>query len=340
MKNILALKINEQSQISETRRLTNYAATAMGFNETDRGRISILVTELAGNLVKHAARGGEFQLYRRGTGEYEGLEILSIDKGPGMTNIAECMRDGYSTAGSPGTGLGSVSRLSDYFEIFSSPAHGTIILSRVWLNKNRHRTPVEDYDFGAVAIPKTGEDVSGDKWAMKYNDRKILIMVSDGLGHGINASEASLEAVKAFDKCESVVLPEVMEAIHLGLKHTRGAAVALTEIDPDKNSVQYCGIGNITSAVVSPDASRSMVSHNGIVGHEVRKIHVFNYPWTHDSLLIMHSDGIGTRWNLDKYPGIIQRSSSIICSVLYRDFQRGNDDVTVLAIKAQNKFQK
>lgn len=61
MKNILALKINEQSQISETRRLTNYAATAMGFSETDRGRISILVTELAGNLVKHAARGGEFQ---------------------------------------------------------------------------------------------------------------------------------------------------------------------------------------------------------------------------------------------------------------------------------------
>ena len=73
-----------------------------------------------------------------------------------------------------------------------------------------------------------------------------------------------------------------------------------------------------------------MVSYNGTVGHEVRKIREFTYLWPKGGLLVMHSDGLGTQWRLDRYPGLIARHPSLIAGVLYRDFNRGRDDVTVL----------
>jgi hypothetical protein len=76
-----------------------------------------------------------------------------------------------------------------------------------------------------------------------------------------------------------------------------------------------------------------MTSHNGTLGHELRKIQEFSFPWEPESLLIMHSDGLGSRWDLSQYPGIMRKHASMIAAVLYRDFERQRDDVTVLVAK-------
>ena len=78
---------------------------------------------------------------------------------------------------------------------------------------------------------------------------------------------------------------------------------------------------------------RHLVSHNGIVGQEARKIGVFTYPWNRESLLLMHSDGLTERWDLKAYPALIRRDPGLIAGVLYRDFSRARDDATVLVAR-------
>jgi len=76
------------------------------------------------------------------------------------------------------------------------------------------------------------------------------------------------------------------------------------------------------------------VSHPGTVGHELARIHEYDYAWPTGSLLILHSDGARTRWAVDAYPGLVRRDPALVAGVLYRDFERGNDDVTVVALRA------
>ena len=108
----------------------------------------------------------------------------------------------------------------------------------------------------------------------------------------------------------------------------------VAEIDLVQNCVRYAGVGNISGVIVSNGSSRHLVSTNGTVGHDVRKVQEFSYPFPDNALLVLHSDGLTSHWNMDAYPGLIVKPPSLIAGVLYRDFQRGNDDVTVVAARA------
>ncbi|MGE5497869.1 MAG: hypothetical protein ACM3Q2_07360, partial [Syntrophothermus sp.] len=123
--------------------------------------------------------------------------------------------------------------------------------------------------------------------------------------------------------------------LHNQLKPTRGAAVAIAEIIAHKNVVRFCSIGNISGSVINGPAVKNMISYNGIVGHETRRIHVAEYPWEKNSILLLISDGIISRWNLDNYPGLAGKRLPLIAAVFYRDFQRGNDDLSVILTSTQ-----
>jgi hypothetical protein len=111
--------------------------------------------------------------------------------------------------------------------------------------------------------------------------------------------------------------------------------MAVTLIDSRLRVARFCGVGNISGVILSPDEGQrtSLVSHNGTLGHTIRKVQEFVYPWSPDSLLIMHSDGLATHWNLDRYPGLAVQHPSLISGILYRDFSRKRDDVTVLVAR-------
>jgi hypothetical protein len=80
-------------------------------------------------------------------------------------------------------------------------------------------------------------------------------------------------------------------------------------------------------------AHRHLVSYNGTVGHTLRKLQEFAFPWPRDALLVLHSDGLGTHWDFNAYPGLTSRHPALIAAVLYRDYDRGRDDVSVVVIR-------
>ena len=328
----VALPILESSQAGEARRIAIALASRLGFNETDRGKVGIVVTEVANNLVQHAI-DGKLLLQPLTRNNIEGIEILALDKGPGISNISECLRDGFSTAGTPGTGLGAISRLSAFFDIYSVPTVGTAVLSHLWASTSPTRQPDSKLESGVVCLPISGEEVSGDAWAIDQDSSRSLLLVADGLGHGPQAALASQEAVRIFRANLGRSPKEIIEVMHPALRSTRGAALAIAEVDVERLTVRFAGVGNISGTIFSPEKSNSMVSYNGTVGHEVRKIQEFVYQWPKGGLLVMHSDGLGTQWRLDRYPGLVAKHPSLIAGVLYRDFNRGRDDVTVLVAR-------
>jgi anti-sigma regulatory factor (Ser/Thr protein kinase) len=328
---ILALPVTEISQVAEIRRAATKLAGQLAFDEAGMGKIALIVTEAATNLAKHAT-GGEILLYALQSGQIGGIQVLALDKGPGIANTARALRDGYSTTGSPGTGMGAIKRLATLFDIHSVPSAGTALLARLW-SKPLSATRLPLLEVGALSLPKPGEDVCGDWWAVASFPERTLILVADGLGHGPGAAEAALEAVKTFHERAALTPTEIVESIHAALRGTRGAAVAVTEIAPSHEAARFAGVGNISGVVISGERSRQMVSHNGTAGHSARRIQEFTYPWSSDALLVLYSDGLVSHLHPERYPGLLKHHPDLIAATFYRDCARGRDDVTVVVAR-------
>jgi anti-sigma regulatory factor (Ser/Thr protein kinase) len=319
--------VTDASQVGEVRRLATQMAASANFNETEQGRTSLVATELASNLIRHAM-GGQVLLRALGA---DGLELLSLDKGPGMANVSQCLADGYSTAKGLGAGLGTITRLATAWDIYSRPGVGTAI----WLRMT-HGQPLlspNDLEVGAICLPMPGETVSGDDWGMRPTVEGAQFVIADGLGHGPFAAQASQQATRLLQDAVVSTPQTLLNGMHAAMRDTRGAAVAVAEIDHTQGELRYAGAGNITGVLLTSQRVQHLLSHSGIVGHHMPRTQTVAYPWTSQSSLVLHSDGLKSRWNLSDYPGLMSRHPSVIAGVLYRDFVRGSDDVTVLVIR-------
>lgn len=326
------IDVQDPSGTGEARRVCAALCRDLGLDEITMGKAAIVVTELASNLVKHA-KSGSILLQALHAGEKSGIEILSIDSGPGMTDIARCLSDGYSTAGTLGRGLGSIKRFADEFDIYSGASSGTFVLCRLWADGERSARKPETFSHCAISQALHEDEPCGDACAVLENGGKLKAIVADGLGHGADAAAAANTATAIFRKHAAEGPAEIAEAVHGGLRATRGAAIGVAEIDRDTGTARYCGVGNVSARIIDGPASRQLMSHNGTAGARILKIEEHRYPWPEKGILVMHSDGITSHWNLDGFPGIAQRHPALISAALYRDYRRTNDDVSALAIK-------
>jgi anti-sigma regulatory factor (Ser/Thr protein kinase) len=321
--------VADASHVAEARRLVSEQARRAGMAEPRVAQVAIVVTELATNLLKHAGEG-HILAGRYHDAEGAGLELLALDRGRGMADVGRCMEDGYSTAGSPGNGLGAIERLTDDLEVYSRPGLGTAILVRF-----RDAAPTGERRtlLGAVVAPYQGELVSGDHWAFSETAQGRTVLLADGAGHGIEAARAAEAAVRIFLENADMPGTELMERMHRALMPTRGAAVAIARIDAAARLVRYVGVGNIAGTLVCDGVARHMVSHNGTAGHLAPRIREFTYEFTGKPLVILHSDGLTSRWDLAAYPGLASQHPSLVAGVLLRDHRRGRDDASVVAIR-------
>jgi anti-sigma regulatory factor (Ser/Thr protein kinase) len=329
----MLIEVAEFSQAGDARRKITAFAEKLQLENRRHGEIALVTTELATNLVKHAKRG---HILAQGLGPdgVAGLRLMGVDNGPGIADISRALSDGHSTAGSMGTGLGAIRRISDQFEIYSVPGFGTVVAVEFWQSKAPRPRPNQLLDIAVVSEPISGEQECGDGWSLRTTVDTVLLMVVDGLGHGILASEAAREAEKIFSGTREMSLAAILNDTHAALRKTRGAAEAIAKIELEKRLLSFAGIGNISASIVSPGTSRSMASHNGTLGMNIERVQEFTCPWNDDSVLVMHSDGLATRWSLERYPGIWTKTPSLIAAVLHRDFCRQRDDVTVLVARA------
>lgn len=330
-----SITVTESSQVAAARRAVMQCAEGLRFGETTAGHAALVTTELATNLVKHG--GGGSILAGSDDESPETLLVAAIDRGPGISNVGAAMRDGFSTAGSPGTGLGAIARAAQSTDLYSFPDRGTALVCRIAeAERIQHAPPVAAASLAVagICIAKSGESEPGDSWVAMRNGGDLTLMVADGLGHGPAAATASIAAVNALRANAEAPLDQLMQSAHGLLRPTRGAAVMIARILLGIGRLDAVGIGNIAGAVVDDDKARRIISHNGIVGHEMRKVQPVSLPWSGGSILILASDGLGTSWNLDAYPGLAARDPAMIAAVLYRDYCRGSDDATVVVVKA------
>ena len=188
--------VTEASQVAEVRRHVVALAGKLGFNETDAGKAAIVATEAATNLAKHAVQG-EVVVRLLEDQDRNGIEILALDKGPGMVNVAQSLRDGYSTAGSPGTGMGAMSRLARSFDLHSAPRRARQYWQKSGLAEHLRESP-DSMDVGVVCRAKRNEVVCGDGWEAASQPGRVMLLVVDGLGHGLGAATAAQEAIRIF----------------------------------------------------------------------------------------------------------------------------------------------
>jgi anti-sigma regulatory factor (Ser/Thr protein kinase) len=314
----LRLRVEDPSGVAPARRAAEELAESLGFDEQRVGEVAIVATELATNLVRHG-RGGEIVLRANAPT----VDLIAFDRGPGMREPGRALEDGYSTGGGPGNGLGAVARLSATMDIHTG-ADGTVVAVRLG-------PQTEPWITDGVALPMAGETASGDAWACAREGAQVTILLADGLGHGDDAAVAAHTALR---ELRAGIDPAVaLERIHGALRVTRGAAAAVARVDLAGGHVDYAGIGNIASTIVEGHRTKSLVSMPGTLGHRLQKVRAFEYELPPGGLLVMHSDGLRTAWELQGYPGLLRRDPLVIAALLIRDFDRGRDDVSVVVTR-------
>lgn len=163
--------------------------------------------------------------------------------------------------------------------------------------------------------------------------RALLVMLCDGLGHGPLAQIAAHTAVRAFRNSGGRTPEEIVREIHRALAGTRGAAVGVARIEPDRRRVLFCGVGNTAVAVVTATSKNSLPSLPGTAGHQLRTLRTFTHPLPAGSALVMHSDGLTERWHPGTLPGVLQHSPAVIAAHLLRAAGKHHDDASVTVAK-------
>jgi anti-sigma regulatory factor (Ser/Thr protein kinase) len=313
------LAVEEQSQVAAVRRAAASMAAGLGLSEQRQAEAAIVATEMATNLLRHGG-GGEVVL-RPSELFPDVMEVIAWDKGPGMSDVAGSRRDGVSTVGGAGTGLGAIGRLSSTFDLQSTPGRGTVLVARI--GAVEAPPPVD-----GIVLAMRGEEASGDAWRQVRDGRHLTIVVADGLGHGVDAARASRAATA--ELAPNVTPDTLLERMHGALRPTRGAAAAVARIDLATGALRFAGVGNISARIVAGGVARSLVSMNGTLGHSLRRIQGFDHELGPDALLVMHSDGVTGNWDLRAHPGLSRRDPLVLASVIVRDCERGRDDVSVV----------
>lgn len=324
------LLIEDSSQIGHARRCAQKLAEDHGFDETDAGRVALVTTELTSNLLKHASHG-ELHLRVLPRPEGFGIELLAVDRAQGF-DLDACLADGFSTGGTQGIGLGAVSRLANVFDVYADQ-RGTVLLARLY----RRSDKAADLSFGVSQHSLHDDPACGDVWHLNVKGASFSALVIDGLGHGPEAEQAARAGEQAFTQAPFTPPTQLMDELHHAMGGTRGGAAAIAQYQAASGHLSFTGIGNIGASLINPERARGLASHPGIVGTQYRKAQSFDYPHVNGHLLIMYSDGLQSRWNLQDYPGLVHRHPAVIATVLHRDFCRGRDDVTVIVLTLETE---
>jgi anti-sigma regulatory factor (Ser/Thr protein kinase) len=343
MKKFECVAITDDAHIGTAIRGIRRCANDAGFTERQFAEIEIAVKEIGSNAVKFGQGTGQIFFARTDSKlEPDGLEIVYVDKGPGIEDTSVAVEDGFTTTGTMGAGLGAIKRMADEFYIFSNvrsqtrrlsaygrTTHGTAIVFRKCVARAQEPKHGKAL-WGAMTRPATGFEENGDAYIIKrIGDRQLLAMI-DGLGHGLGALEAARAAVASIEASVAQPVETIVRASHEALRPTRGAVLGLAAVDCTTGVIEYAGIGNTDIRVLGGRTPMRFISLNGTLGSRLERVKVFKEQLPKVATIIMSTDGISERWDLESYPGLLGLHPQLLCAAVLRDFSRSNDDATIL----------
>jgi anti-sigma regulatory factor (Ser/Thr protein kinase) len=326
--------VGDDSQIHGAAAVASAASVAAGLGSADLATCELLATELATNLVRHAT-GGRLLVNVSGQGT---VQILAVDRGPGIPDVAASMTDGVTTSSSLGAGLGACRRGAAQFDLYSREGQGTVVMTRVGPTAADPPGPVE---VGGVITPHPHESAVGDGFGIAWEGDRMTVAVVDGLGHGVEAAEARQAALELLEQQPALDSAGLLREIDIGLRVTRGAAAAIAQIDGWSRQVTFAGMGNVTGRLFRSGGDQALMSRPGILGAgqgtggiRPRLHRLISADWVAPALMVLQTDGITSRWNLADYPGADHHHPAVLAALIWRDALRGNDDATVVVVRA------
>ena len=320
------LRVEDASAVAACRQAVQTMAERLRFPAARIGQLALAVTEAASNLHKHAEQGSLLLCVNR-DGPQPGIDLVTIDVGPGVRDVGAAVRDGHSTAGTLGIGLGAIRRLADFADMYSRPGHGTSLVARFCVSP-----PVSQPRWAGLIRPITGETECGDAYGVVPADGAVTAVLCDGLGHGPLAAAAAAAGVAAVLDDPAGEPAALLERVHRRMSGTRGGAVGVVQVGGQL--ARFAGLGNVAASIVSDGQRKSMLSIPGIAGVQARSIRQFEYDVPPASAVIVHSDGVSSRWEAAALPALEARDPLLIAAVLLAEAGVHRDDAGVLVLKS------
>ena len=316
------LELGHEADVGAVRRRLTTLASEAGLAEGHTSDAALVATELASNVLKHAQHGGALVGSSPGS-----VAIAAWDRGPGM-NVDACLRDGMSTAGTAGNGLGAIARLATQWDAYAPPGRGSVITAAIGAR------PSGRFEHGCVRLPYPGLDVCGDAWELHVAGDVATALGVDGLGHGDGAAEAAAAVIAAFRAGPDASPATILDRAHRAARSTRGAAATCVRIDLRSGTATVAGVGNVAAWIATPDRVRQLVTQHGTLGQAAPTLREESYPFVAGAHLVICSDGLKSRLSLADDPELLARAPLTIAAVLWRDLNRGRDDATVAVVRA------
>jgi Stage II sporulation protein E (SpoIIE) len=207
------------------------------------------------------------------------------------------------------------------------PDHGTALVARFWPEPRQGIA-----SSAGLVRPITGEIECGDIFGAVETDGTVTGVLCDGLGHGPLAAVAAAEAVKAVLESPADEPAALVERAHRRMNHTRGGALGVVQVTG--HVVRFAGLGNIAGVIMADGTRKSMISVPGIAGHQARVIRQFEYAAPPGAAVILHSDGISSRWAPEALPGLNARDALTIAAAVMAEAGTRRDDAGVLVLKS------
>jgi len=286
---------------------------------------SSATSEIAINAVRHAKQGTATV---KRTANDKGVEVTIEDSGQGITDLTQVFKDGYSTYGSLGLGLGAARRSVDEMLFNKNDNSGLSITLRTYLP-----IPEEEIDIGAISFSATNESYNGDAYVIKeYSGENILIGVFDGAGTGQKAAISSTIASEAIKRNYKLPLDELVILADKLIKQSlceRTVEMCLLRLTPD--TLECAAIGNV-SVFSRTEPKITFPIQNGSAGMVLpNPVHVTTHPRPKTFFFALHSDGINNR-NIEDFINVTH-SSHYIAQNIFDNLAINHDDATLVVIK-------
>ena len=320
--------VSSPSDITKARQASVKVATFYSLDETAKGRIAFVVTELGENLLRHAG-GGRLIIGCHAIREGCQLEVLSIDHGPGMSDLKPSARGSSLERRDASGGLSAVQNLSTDFGLFSVAGRGSIVLSRLWVPSMDASalSPSSRFAHSAVSLLTPGGDGSGDIWHIRLDAHKATVLLADGVGEGTAAAD---DLIGEFGR--SLGEPGLtFERLWQDLPEASGAGLVVAALDSAEGTIDFRSGGTARGQLVSQKLLMEL--RPGAVPSIDDASNEGRISWPAQSVVVLHTDGLDMEWNLKGADGLLQCDPAIIAGWLIRDFASGKDDATVVVLK-------